>query len=133
VEEALPRQVDGVEIVLQLRALPDRWALMVLGAAYRDDLPTMRRIVSGALAAVEGRLDAEATARATARVRRDLLYRARTPLGLVSAVGRAMEPAGDPGAAARYLAALDQVDQATVRAFLAELRADGGASAEVRP
>lgn len=125
---------DGsYETTLQLRELPGRWALLVMGAAYRSAEGSMRATVDGALDDVEARLDPAEVARAAARVRRDLLLRARTPLGLTEVVGRGLEAGGDPGVAARQLAALDEVDVQEVRAFLAELRAGPGARAEVGP
>lgn len=121
------------ETTLQLRALPDRWALLVLGAAYRAQVPAMQAAVDGALTAARQSLTPEGAADAAARVRRDLLYRARTPLGLVEVVGRALEHAGDPDAAARYLEALDTVDAEAMDRFLEALQAGPRLASEVRP
>lgn len=131
---AMLEERDGdYETTLQLRELPDRWAILVMGAAYRRSERAMRAAVDGALDDLEAGLDPAEVARAAARVRRDILFRARTPLGLTEVVGRGLEAGGDPGAAARHLAALDDVGVAEVRAFLAELRAGPGARAEVGP
>jgi predicted Zn-dependent peptidase len=133
VAEALEESGGDFETTLQLRALRHRWALLALGAAYRADVPAMRAAVDGAVAGALSRLTRAGVSRAAARLRRDLLFRTRTPLGLVEAVGWAMEASGDPTAAARRLAALDTLDAETVRTYLEELAAGPAVTAEVRP
>jgi hypothetical protein len=93
----------------------------------------MRAAVDGAVAGALARLTPSGVSRAAARVRRDFLFRTRTPLGLVEAVGWAMEATGDPSAAAHRLAALDTLDAAAVRAYLEDLAAGPPVTTEVRP
>lgn len=121
------------EVGVELWELPDRWVLALVGSAYERRAAAMRGAVGGALASVRDALDPAAVANAVARARGDLLFQSRTPAGLVSLVGRAMEASGDPGAAARQLAALDRVDAASMAAFLTTLIGRGPVRAEVRP
>ena len=131
--EALRAQAVGFEVSLELWELPDRWVLAVVGGAYGRDVAPMRRAVSGTLTQVRDRLTAAEVRRAVSRVQGDLLLRSRTPAGLVSWVGRAMEAGGDPRAAADGLLSLSRVDEASTRAFVESLLTRGPVRAEVRP
>ncbi|MGD8322281.1 MAG: hypothetical protein PVJ02_17655, partial [Gemmatimonadota bacterium] len=117
----------------ELWELPMRWALVVTGAAYPRQARDMERVLSSALQVTRDALDPTAVADAVAQVERETLLRARTPSGLVSVVGRAVDAGGDPAAAARQLDALHRVDAASLRAFLTGLLDRGPSTAEVRP
>lgn len=121
------------EVGVELWELPDRWALVVIGAARPSDAQAMRRAVSGALAGVRDGLDGKAVAAAVAELRRDLLVEARTPAGLVAIVGRAAETRTDPRAAADDAAALASVDVDTIRRRLDEMLRLPPSVAQVRP
>jgi hypothetical protein len=113
--------------------LPRRSVLVLTGAAYPRDADAMRRALAGTLGAVRSSLDLESVRAAAARARAEALLRARTPGGLVDVVGRAMEPAGDPGAAARNVQAWEQVGVDAVAALLDRMRAQSPVQAEIRP
>lgn len=131
--ERLRQGAQGFEATVELWELPDRWALAVVGAAYPRSATAMRRHVSGALSAIRDGLDTASVDAARAEVLRSLLFRARTPSGLVSLVGWAMEPSGDPGAAGRQVEALRRVTPESTRSFLEGFLVRGPVRAEVRP
>lgn len=133
VTRSMRERADGFEAAVELWELPDRWALAVVGAGYGPAGAAMRRAVSSVLAATRDALEATAVRDAVSQVLGDLLVRARTPAGLVSLVGRAMEAGGDPNAAERHVEALRRVDVASTRGFLEELLARAPVQAEVRP
>jgi hypothetical protein len=126
------RQTRGdYETSVELWEFPDRWVLAILGAAYPGKARPMRTAVTSAVAgALEG-IDSGAVEIAVARIRRTHLLDARTPAGLVEAVGRAMEATGDAGGAARQAEALDRVDVSSVSQVLEALLQRGTARAEV--
>ncbi|MDP2957615.1 MAG: hypothetical protein Q8N53_14410 [Longimicrobiales bacterium] len=129
----LESQAQGFEASVELWELPERWVLAVVGAAYGRDVAAMRRAVSGAMAGARDALDASSVARATARIRSDAMQLSRTPAGLVSVVGRAMEGTGDPMAAAEGLEALLAVDAESTRRFLDGILLQPPRTAQVRP
>lgn len=124
---------DGFEMAVELWELPDRWALTILGSAYERGTRAMERAVAEALQGARDTLTPQSVADARARVRREILLRARTPSGLVSVVGRATDASGDPLAALAYLDDLERIDADRVRAFFDELLASGPVTAEVDP
>lgn len=126
-------RVSGFEASVELWELPDRWVLAVLGAAYGREAASMRRTVSGVVAATRASLDPREVAEAVSRVQGDLLTRSRTPAGLVALVGRAAEATGDPRAAALHLEALGAVDAASTGRYLDGVLAGAPVKAEVRP
>ena len=67
------------------------------------------------------------------RVRRDLLFEARTPAGLVDRIGQALDVTGSPTAAVDYLAELEAVDLSTMSAYLDRMISAGPFTAQVRP
>ncbi len=135
VADALRRaaEPEGYEAGVALLEFRDRWALMVTGASYADKASAVRRAVDQALSATRESLRPGSVAAAVARVRQDLLLRSRTPSGLVTTVGWAMEAAGDPTAAATRLEALSHMDAAAVDDFLAAMIARGPVNAQVQP
>jgi hypothetical protein len=133
VSRYLEEHTGDFEAGTELWELPMRWALVVTGAAYPRQARDMERVLSSALQVTRDALDPTAVADAVAQVERETLLRARTPSGLVSVVGRAVDAGGDPAAAARQLDALHRVDAASLRAFLTGLLDRGPSTAEVRP
>jgi predicted Zn-dependent peptidase len=126
------RQVRGdYETSVELWEFPDQWVLTILGAAYPGKARPMSAAVTSAVAGTLEGIESGAVEIAVARIRRSLLLGARTPAGLVEAVGRAMEATGDAGGAARQAEALDRVDVASVRQVLGALLQRGPARAEV--
>jgi predicted Zn-dependent peptidase len=131
VAERLRETRGDYETSVELWELPDHWVLTILGAAYPGGARPMRAAVESAVAgALEG-IEPRTVDIAVARVRRTLLLGARTPAGLVEAVGRAMEATGDASGAARQAEALEQVDAASVRQVMGALLQRGSARAEV--
>ncbi|MND02953.1 hypothetical protein D3C83_225450 [compost metagenome] len=63
----------------------------------------------------------------------DMLFDARTPMGLASLIGRFAERTGDPHAAAGFLDALLRVDADDVGAALLDLLHESPAVVEVGP
>lgn len=131
--EYLAGSQGDFETGVQLRALSDRWLLVVGGAAYPQDARRMRDVVSGALAAARASLTEEWVDQTVSRVRRELLFSARTPSGLVERVGHGVESAGHPSAASEYHRTLAATDLAAMVAYVDELLAAEPATAEVRP
>lgn len=126
-------QAGGYEAGVRLVDLRDGWMLTLSGAAYDEQARTMRADLGGMLRATRAAVDSAAVADAVSRVREGILYRARTPAGLVTEVGRTLASTGDPAGAARHLAALDALDAAAMAAFFDTLLAVRPATAEVRP
>lgn len=122
-----------VEAFVELWDLPDHQALAVIGAAWPRNAQAMRRTVSGALVAARNALDEPTVAAAVARARRELLWAARTPAGMVATVGRAMEADGNPLSAGRYVEALSSMDLVSVRDLLEQILAQRPRTSEVRP
>lgn len=133
VAQHLRKASAGFESAVELWELSDRWVLAVVGASYGEDAAAMRRVVSGALLATRDALESSAVDGAASRVVGELLFGARTPAGLVSVVGRAMEAGGDPMAAARQVDALRGVDAESAQRFLDDLLARSAVRAEIRP
>lgn len=133
VADALRSRATGYQTDVELWDLPTRSVLVLTGAAYPRRTAAMRRIVSGTLEAVSSGLDADAVHAAALATRFEILSRARTARGLVEVVGRALEPDGDPDAAARHVEALSGVDLNAVAALLRRMRARGPVRVQVRP
>ncbi len=130
VAESLRESQGEYETSVELWELPHRWVLTILGAAYPGQARSMRAAVTSAVSgALEG-LEPRAVDAAVARTRRTLFLGARTPAGLVEAVGRAMEASRDAREAARQAEALDRVDATSVRQVLEALLQRGPARAE---
>ena len=125
----LRRTQGSFETSVELRELPDRWMLSVLGAAYPGQARAMRSAVTGALSATLEAVRQSDVDAAVASVRRSIMVRARTPAGLTETVGRAMEAEGDPEAAVKQVEALDGVDVDGVRERLRQLVASGPVTA----
>jgi predicted Zn-dependent peptidase len=131
VADRLQQNRGDYETSVELWELPGQWVLTILGAAYPGKARPMGAAVRSAVAATLEGMESGAVEDAVARIRRTLLLDARTPAGLVEAVGRAMEATGDAGGAARQAEALDRVDVASVRRVLGALLQRGPARAEV--
>ncbi|MCG6955459.1 MAG: hypothetical protein LJF04_05650 [Gemmatimonadetes bacterium] len=131
--DALNARSADYEVGVELWDLPSRSVLVLTGAAYPRNAERMRRAVSGTMEALRTRLDEVTVRDAAARARADILLDARTPGGLVEVVGRAMEPAGAPDAAARHLEELSRVGLGEVAALIDRMRAQAPVRAEVRP
>jgi len=129
----LPLEPQGFEAGIQLLALRDRWLLVVAGAAYPREAGAMRAAVSAALSDTRARMTPESVSAAMERLRRDFLFAARTPEGLVEQIGRALDITGSPSAASDYLSALRRVDIASLGAYLDHMISSGPATAEVTP
>jgi predicted Zn-dependent peptidase len=131
VTAALESTRGDFETSVELRELPDRWMLTILGAAYPGQARAMRSAVSTALATTLETLDPSEVRAAVARVEQSLRLGARTPAGLVEAVGRSAEATGDPGSAAHRMEQLGRVDAESVRGTLRALLERGPVRAEV--
>jgi len=129
----LPEGRQGFEAGIQLLALRDRWLFVVAGAAYPGEARAMRTAVSGALSETRARMTPETVRQAVERLRRDMLFAARTPEGLVGHIGRALDITGAPSAASDYLGALLLVDAVSLGAYLDRMISSGPATAEITP
>jgi len=123
----------GFEAGIQLLALQDRWLLVVSGTAYAREARAMRTAVSAAISDTRARMTPESVRAAVERLRRDFLFAARTPEGLVEQIGRALDITGSPSAASDYLSALRRVDAVSLGAYLDRMISSGPATAEVTP
>jgi hypothetical protein len=124
---------EGFEAGVQLWDLTGQQIIAVVGAAYPAGRERMRARIRTALADTRQSLAGEDVRNAAARVRQDLLVDARTPGGLVAAVGRHMDATGSPDAARRFLDALAGVTLDSTRTFLAGLERQTALRAELRP
>lgn len=121
------------ETSVQLWEMAGHSVVAVLGAAYPQAAGSMRAAVEGALDDTSAGLDEASVREAAARVRSDLLVSARTPSGLVAAVGRALESGTSPRALEGRIDALRGLDARAIRSFLEALAAGPPLRAEVRP
>lgn len=133
VADRLREGAEGFEASVELWELPDRSVLAVIGSSWPRNAQAMRGAVSSVLARTRNALDDVAAAGAVARARRQFMLAVRTPAGLVTAVGRAMEADGDALSAAREMEALQALDAASVRDLLDELLRQSPRTAELRP
>ncbi len=124
---------SGIEASVELWDLPDRSVLAIVGSSWARNAQAMRRAVSDALAATRDALDEGAVKRAVTQARREQMMAARTPAGLVTVVGRAMEADGDPLSAERDLEALRTVDATSMRDLVDRLLRQGPRTAQARP
>jgi predicted Zn-dependent peptidase len=129
----LPEEAQGFEAGIQLLALRDGWLIVVAGAAYRGEVRAMKATVSGALSQTRAGLTPQTVNQAVERLRRDILFEARTPEGLVEQIGRAMDIAGQPSAASDYLTELGRVDVVSLGVYLDRMISAGPATAEITP
>jgi predicted Zn-dependent peptidase len=107
---------------------------VVLVVATPDTLmPSARRTVEGALAAMAQGMDDAQVRDAAASVRREMLFFARTPERMADVLGAFGDRGLDAEAAQRFFAALDRVTPADVRAVVAALRETEPAIVEVAP
>ncbi|HEX2189311.1 MAG TPA: hypothetical protein VHG51_10460, partial [Longimicrobiaceae bacterium] len=84
----------------------------------------------------EGDPDAPHPARvrdAAAGVRRDMLFYARRPERMADVVGQFIDREGDPDAAQRFYAAVEQVDEEAVRRVLEQLAERTPTTVDVPP
>jgi len=125
--------VRGYEARVELWEAADAHILAITGAGYRRARGAMRRTLGNLVPQARRELDAERVRRAVARVRRDLLFGARTPAGLVAAVGRARDATGEPQAAAGYLSSLESVGVIQVRAVLEAMTEQPPIRVEIEP
>jgi predicted Zn-dependent peptidase len=108
-------------------------ALAVLVAVPGTQLASARRALGSSLAALQEGVDAAAVREAAEAVRRDLLFYSRTPERMTEVIGGFVDRSGDPDAAQRYYAELDQVGEEEVRALLSALVERTPVSVEVPP
>jgi predicted Zn-dependent peptidase len=108
-------------------------ALVVLAAVPGAQLPAARRALRASVATLQDAVDATRVRQAAAAVRRDLLFYSRTPERMAEVIGGFVDREGDPDAAQRFYAALDQVGEEEVRALLSTLAERTPASVEVPP
>jgi predicted Zn-dependent peptidase len=133
VSRHLERATGPWETSVQLWTLPGRSVLTVLGAAYPRNAEPMRETVASSLNATADELDDATVRHAAAQVRREILFAARSPSGLVATVGRAYEAGGGPSDVESRLERLATLDAASIRSFLQQLIALGPVRSEVRP
>jgi hypothetical protein len=107
-------------------------ALAVMGAAYSRAAGTMRSRVRGTLAETSEELTEAEVSAAVARLRRDVLFGARTAWGRAEAVGRHLEATGGRGFRP-WIEALDAVTLDSMKAYLTELAAITPVRTEVTP
>lgn len=108
-------------------------ALAVVVAAPPSGQAAARRAVGASLASLGDALDAARTRDAAAGVRRDMLFYARRPERMADVVGQFIDRAGDAGAAQRFYADVERVDEDAVRAVLAQLADRTPAAVDIPP
>ena len=133
IAEQLRSSASTFEAEVQLWELHRVKVLTVVGAAYREDRQAMRQGIQRVWNTTAQELDEEALARAVAEIRKNVLLRARTPLGRVRVVGRHLDSSGSADAAGVYVDALQAATLAGIRDFLLQLAAATPARAEVGP
>jgi hypothetical protein len=105
ITDALQGRTEPFESNVQLWDTERGRLLVVLGAAYPQGATRMRSRLSTLLRDTRTGLTESKVTEAVARVRRELLVGARTPMGLVSLVGRSYDATRDAGASTKLLAA----------------------------
>jgi predicted Zn-dependent peptidase len=93
-------------------------ALVAVVAVPGDSIRAAQRALDTAVAALLGNLTQEEVREAATAVRRDMLFYARTPERMAQVLGRFTDRYGDPDAAQRFYAELEQVGEAEVKRLL---------------
>ena len=122
-----------LEAEVQLWELDRSQIIVVVGAAYPASAARMRQRIQGLVSEARDGTTPTSVRDAVERVRRSLLYDARTPRGLVTFVGRHTEATGGPTSGRRFLDALEAVTAASMRAYFDALLIRAPALAQVRP
>ena len=132
----LTEQIRATDPGFEARVLvwetPGRSTLAVVGAAFADGLPELRRWITSGLSRVRSSLDPARVAEVAHAVRGEVLMDARTPLGQLRAVGRFVDAGLGPQGFASWLEALDGMTAETLDAALAEMIAGDPATVEIR-
>lgn len=131
--ELLSGEADGYETWVELWEMEEWKVLVLTGAAYPAAAERMRRRLRSVVPSLETSVTEEMVEGARGRIRLETLRSARSPWGVVAVIGRHFDATGDPGAAQRFLEALDDVDRDSVVAFLGTLMERTPIRAEVRP
>jgi predicted Zn-dependent peptidase len=97
---------------------------LALVVAVPDSLARVaRRTVDGSLAGLRGTLDASRVRGASASIRREMLFLARTPERMADLLGGFVERGDGGDGAQRFFSALEEVDASSVRATIDALEA----------
>lgn len=131
--EGLRRTPSRLEGTVELWEAGEVSALIVMGAAYREEADAMRRTIRQLPGSAAEALDRATFEGAVARVRADFLIEARTPWGLASTVGAFAAATGVPRGAEAYLDALDALTLEQTRGFLRDLQSRTPIREELRP
>jgi predicted Zn-dependent peptidase len=118
---------------VELWELQGMQVIATIAAEYTAGAAAMRQGFPGLIVETRQSLDDEDVEAAVRQVGQDLLERARSPVGLVSVVGRWLDAGGDAGSAREYLDALGRVSPESMRAFLGTLERQTPLRVEVRP
>jgi predicted Zn-dependent peptidase len=105
---------------------------LALVVATPDSLARVaRRTVDGALAGLRGNLDAARVRGASASLRREMLFFARTPARMADLLGGFVERGDGGDGAQRFFSALEDVTESSVRGTIDALEAASRAALEV--
>lgn len=132
VADHMRRVATSFEAHVELWQAGGQRALAVMGAAYSRAAGTMRGRVRDALTEASEELTEAEVAAAVARLRREVLFGARTPWGRAEVVGRHLEGTGGRGFRP-WIDALDAVTLDSMKAYLTELASLTPVRTEVSP
>jgi len=124
---------QAFESDVQLWEMADRKVITVVASAYPGQAVRMRSRLPTALANTRQSLTSQGVAEGVARIRQDLLFRARTPAGLVTVLGRHMDATGEATAVRQFLDSLDRVTLDSTRSFFSRMEGQAPLRVEVRP
>lgn len=96
-------------------------ALVAVIAAPEDELDAVRPVLESPINVLREALVPDQVRAASAAIRRDMLFFARTPGNMASVVGRFVDRGGDPLDAQEFYSRLEAVDEDDVRRVLEQL------------
>jgi len=108
-------------------------ALVLVAAVPERDMAAGRRAMETAISTLRQELNFSRTVDAAVAIRREMLFFSRTPDRMAEVIGRFTDREGDPDAADRFYARLDEVDDRDVRAVLDRLIVTTPSRVEIPP
>lgn len=108
-------------------------AIAIVAAMPEADVAVARRTLGTAIGTLLEDVDFLTVSSAATAIRRDMLFYSRSPDRMAELIGQFVDREGDPGAAERFYAALDAIDDEDVRDVLERLIERSPARVEIAP
>lgn len=133
IAETIRAEPGDYELGVELWELDRRWVLVTSGAAYPRSRQAMRSRIDGLLRETLERVSDESVRRHAAGLRAELLDSARTPWGLASVVGHALDAGEPPDQVQTLLDELQQLGGGDLVRFLEAMEAGPSVREEMNP